>query len=280
MRDKQLPKDKSINRANQISYRDDNVIPDLSVGLEDIDNAIRYYFLNIIKPQVIDENDNIINVPVIYANSEKWKSVRRDGFLRDNRGKLQIPLIAYKRTSISKNTNIPLDKLDANNPRVYKTIHKRWNSRNKYDQFSVLHNQWPSTESYNVVVPDYVNVGYSVIMWTDYIKQMNSLVEALEYSEGSYWGDKEKFKFKCSFSDITDTSDAPSDGDRFSKAEISMTVEGYLIPKTYNKEMSMMDKSKTFGTKKILTLVEVVTSKEMENLTFDEYVKAQINRSK
>ena len=42
----------SRNRGEDISRKNDNV-KDISVGLEDIDNAIQYYFDNVIKPTVI-----------------------------------------------------------------------------------------------------------------------------------------------------------------------------------------------------------------------------------
>jgi len=40
-----------VNRANQTSFKDDTVKP-FSVGLEDLDWAIMYYFQNIIRPTV------------------------------------------------------------------------------------------------------------------------------------------------------------------------------------------------------------------------------------
>ena len=55
----------SENRGTDYSLKGDTV-KDISVGLEDIDNAVLYYFENIIKPTVI-QNGNRIAVPVIYG---------------------------------------------------------------------------------------------------------------------------------------------------------------------------------------------------------------------
>ena len=60
----------SQNRGKDLSFKD-NKIKDISVGLEDIDQAIQYYFDNVIKPNVIQNNTRIA-VPVIFGDAEKW----------------------------------------------------------------------------------------------------------------------------------------------------------------------------------------------------------------
>ena len=94
----------SHNRAEDLSRKNDN-IKDISVGLEDMDNAVQYYFDNVIKPTVIQNNTRIA-VPVIYGDAEKWKSVQNDGFYRDQKGKIMVPLIMYKRTNLEKNRSL------------------------------------------------------------------------------------------------------------------------------------------------------------------------------
>ena len=92
------------NRGNDISMRNDTV-KDISVGLEDMDNAVMYYFNNVIKPTVI-QNEQRIAVPVIYGSPERWKSVQADGFIRDASGRLMVPLIMFKRENIEKNRSL------------------------------------------------------------------------------------------------------------------------------------------------------------------------------
>ena len=71
----------SINKGDHISRKDDT-IQDISIGLQDHDEAIDYYFNNVIKPSVII-NNNRTNVPIIYGSPERWKSVQKDGYYRD-----------------------------------------------------------------------------------------------------------------------------------------------------------------------------------------------------
>ena len=76
----------------------------ISVGLMDIDAAIMYYFNEVIKPTVTDNNE-VVKVPIYYANPERWKIIQKNGFLRDVKGQMITPLIIFKRTSVNKDTN-------------------------------------------------------------------------------------------------------------------------------------------------------------------------------
>ena len=60
----------SRNRGKDLSFKD-NKVKDISVGLEDVDQAIQYYFDNVIRPNVI-QNGSRIAVPVLYGDAEKW----------------------------------------------------------------------------------------------------------------------------------------------------------------------------------------------------------------
>ena len=67
----------NINRGRITSRKDDNV-KDVSIGIQDHDEAIMYYFKEVIKPSVII-NGNRTNVRIIYGATERWKSVQNYG---------------------------------------------------------------------------------------------------------------------------------------------------------------------------------------------------------
>ena len=93
-RNKPIPKQavsKTVNRANQIK-RDDNV-QNFDMGLYQIDETIKYYFDNVIMPQVPDSQGNMVQVPTMYGSPQRWKSAQKSGFMRDKNGRLQIPLV-------------------------------------------------------------------------------------------------------------------------------------------------------------------------------------------
>ena len=132
----------TTNRATKLSFRDDNTKP-FSLGIVDIDESIKYYIENVIKPTVI-QNGERLAIPVIYGNPEKWKAVQADGYYRDKTGKVMCPLIMFKRDSIDKVRSIA-NKLDANQPNLYATSTKKYTSKNAYSNFDLLNNRVPIT---------------------------------------------------------------------------------------------------------------------------------------
>ena len=232
------------NRGTDYSSKGDTV-KNIAVGLEDIDNAIMYYFNNIIKPSVVQNNQQI-SVPVIYGSPERWKSVQADGFIRDNSGRLMVPLIMFKRETVEKNRSLG-NKLDGNTIHLYQTIKSRYNSRNAYDLFDVLNNRIPSEKYYLTAVPDYLTLTYNCIVFTDFIEQNNKLVEAIEFTSDAYWGDPNRWKFKTSIDSFTTTTLLNEGEDRAAKTSFNIKVNGYIIPNTVNADVAAI--SNKFYTK-------------------------------
>lgn len=226
----------SENRGTDYSFKNDTT-KDISIGLEDIDNAILYYFNNVIKPTVI-QNGNRIAVPVIYGSPERWKSVQNDGFYRDKDGKLMVPIIMFKRESFEKNRSLG-NKIDGNKSQLYQVVGTKFNQRNIYDRFDILNNRIPSQQYYISVVPDYINVNYSCIVFTDFIEQNNKLIEAIEFASDSYWGDPSRFKFRANIDTFTTTTQLEQGTDRAAKTSFNIKLFGYIIPDTINKDMAV-----------------------------------------
>lgn len=231
-------------RTNEIRH-DDFSDKEVKIGLYDIDFAIKYYFENIIRP-TITEFGNEVPVPVMYGSPEKWKNVRQDGFMRDKQGKILCPVIAYRRTGIEKNRQLG-SKVDANNPVGYYPTYMTYTRENRYDQFSILNNIKPQPTTYNVIVPEYINLTYDVLVWTDFVENMNGLLESILYSEGSFWGEKERFKFRTKVDNITTTTDLQSDNDRIVRSTFTMNVFGYIVPDSLVKKLSNHLPNKNIG---------------------------------
>ena len=225
----------NINRGNITSRKDDNV-RDISIGLQDHDEAIMYYFNNVIKPSVLI-NGNRTNVPIIYGAPERWKSVQKDGYFRDKEGKIQVPLIMFKRDSVEKRRDLG-NKLDGNNPQLYYTFQEKYTKRNQYDNFSVLQNRRPQKEFHAVVVPDFIKLNYTCTIWCDYVAQMNKLIEMINYTSDSYWGDKERFKFNDKIDTFSNTTELTQGDNRIVKTDFGLMLQGYLVPNSINKELN------------------------------------------
>ena len=126
-----------------------------SIGLDDLTEAVQYYFDKVLKLSVI-QNNTKINVPVIYGTPENWKSVQEDGYYRDQTGKLFAPLIMYKRTSTTPNRGLG-NKLDGNKVHNVQIFEKRYNKRNNYGNFTVLAERTPEKE-YVVATVSYTHL--------------------------------------------------------------------------------------------------------------------------
>ena len=227
------------NRALQTSWKGDDVKP-FTVGIQDIDESVFYYFENVIKPFVI-QNGEKISVPVIYGSPEKWKSFQKDGYYRDVKGTIMAPLIMFKRDNIEKNRTIA-NKMDANNPYNYGVMQKGYAPRNAYSNFDLLNNRTPEKQFYAVVVPDYVTVTYSFVVFTYYVEQLNKIVEAIQYASDSYWGNPERFKFKAMIDSFGFQTELSDNSERVVRSTFSVKMNGYIIPNTIQKNNTAINK--------------------------------------
>ena len=228
-----------FNRSEQMSFKNDTTKP-FTVGLQDIDESIMYYFQNVIRPTVY-QNGNRLAVPVIYGSPEKWKSVQKDGYYKDKNGAIMAPLIMFKRDTIDKNRSLT-NKLDANTPHLYTSWIKPYNAKNAYSNFSVLTNRIPVQQYVVNVVPDYVTLTYSCAIQTYYVEQMNKIIEAINYASDSYWGDPERFKFKASIDSYSTAIEISDSTNRIIKGTFSIKLFGYIVPDTIQKEITAIKK--------------------------------------
>ena len=249
------------NRGTDYSMKDDTV-KDISIGLEDIDNAIMFYFNNVIKPNVIN-NGNQLAVPVIYGSPERWKSVQADGFYRDNSGRLMVPLIMFKRETVEKDRTKG-NKLDGNTAHLYQVVGTKYNSRNAYDLFDVINNRIPSEQYYVTATPDYITLTYNCVIFTDFVEQNNKLVEAIEFASDSYWGDPARYKFRAAIDSFATTTLLEEGTDRAAKSSFTIKVNGYIIPNTVNKDMATA-RSKFYTKSQVIFTMETTSDVETLN---------------
>ena len=248
------------NRANQLSFKGDDTKP-FSIGIKDLDEAIMYYFNNVIKPHVI-QNGRRIDVPIIYGNSERWNQIQKDGYYRDKKNKIMMPLIVFKRSNLEKDRSLT-NKLDANNPNFNVSIaQKPYSKKNAYDKFNVLNNRQPTKSIYAVVVPDYVTLTYECIVSTYYVEQMNGIIEAINYASDSYWGNPERFKFKARIDSYSTNVELPAGSERVVKSTFQIRMRGYIVPEVYQNEISAIKKLQTTSKVKFVggTVTDITNS--------------------
>lgn len=247
-------KDKQRARENQISRRDDTA-QSLKVGIGDMDEAIMYYFKEVILPRV-DVGEANFQVPIEYASPEKWKAVQKQGYLRDKNGKRQLPVILFKRDSLTKDRNVT-SKVDANYPHNFyiQSIVKP-NSRNYMDRFGI-DTKRASERAYIIsVVPDYVKLEYSCVILTDLITQMNPIIEAINFASDSYWGPEDRFKFQSFVDSFRTEIVGDQNEDRTVRTTFTIRLNGYILPQTVNADPYL--NLKRTGITKVVTTVQEI----------------------
>ena len=236
----------NVNRESQTSIRSEKGNPKVvikkpggqnagkgfSIGLKEIDTAVIKHIRNIMKPKVKEQNE-IISVPVLYGNEERWKSIKTRGVLRDKNGALLLPIIVIKRTSVGFDDAMPMsfdNDVQGKHISVVRSS-SGWSKNNRYDRFSVLTGQKPVQEFVKTGMPDFVTCNYSIVMMTSFIEQMNDLNSLwMEHLE-TYFGDQTSYRFLSALDgDITNEIEMESQGERMIKNDFSMSIKGYMIP--------------------------------------------------
>ena len=254
-----LGADQILNRAEQ-TRRDDDVIRSAQRTIYDIDYAIKWYVENEIEPQ-LTANENLIKVPVIFANGEKWDNVRRLGYIRDEKGMLQSPLIMLKRNSMQERDNrkgLDVNRQLADNRLIYRS---KYNSRNRYEDelFPIPTNiKQNSQKVYVVDIPKYVTIEYDMMLWCDFTTQMNELVDQILPYGRFAWGNEQN-RYETSIGNFSFETVNTVGEDRLVRATIPLTVQGTLLSEHQTKISTL---KKMYSVKKLVfqTVVDVDSS--------------------
>ena len=245
---KQVVNKELVNRANEVSTKGttirgnrettitpgSNLSDNYAITLKDVDTSVLNHVKNVMKPLVKEANETL-KIPVYYGNEERWKSARKRGVLRDKNNALILPLIMLRRTEVSRNDlsgqGFPHD---IRGQHVDVVRSSRWSKDNQYDRFSVQQGVQPVYENIVTGMPNYSDVNYEFVLWTNFIEQMNPLIESFVDQSHTYWGDGTNIKFLCTLDSISDASEMNQDGERFIKSTFSVTSKAYLLPEYLN----------------------------------------------
>ena len=254
------------NTTNRSGNSRKSIVPGLditkgySVTLKDVDTAILSHVKKVMKPKIREANETI-DVNVMYGNEERWKAVRKNNVLRDKQGTLILPLIMLKRTDIARNELAgQAFKHDVKREHVEVIRNSQWSKKNRYDRFSVLTGQKPQYENLVTGMPDFADITYEFVLWTNFIEQMNPLIEMFMEQSNQYWGNSEQYKFLSSIESITDASEMNQNGERFIKSTFSLNVGCYLLPEEINSVVT----GKISNLQKKLTPSRVVFGTEID----------------
>lgn len=261
------PLKKPINRAQQLKTEPQN---HKGVKLYDVDLAIAEHMMDVVVPtvEVLGEK---VKVPVLYGNPERWKNIKKDGFLRDKNGQIQLPMIVFKRNSIARNDAMASAM---NRHVIYPTVTK-YSKKHKYDLFSQMTGARRPIEQYNITMPDYVTITYEVNVWTDFTEHMNKILEAFQYATDEYWGDKNGFKFAVKIDSFDNQQEVGDNSQRVVRSTFSMTVNAYLLPEKFDNQSTtqknLTPKKVVWGLETDLTGNTHVNYSAKNEVVYNEY---------
>jgi hypothetical protein len=250
---------KLYNRANA-TRRDTDKQKNFTVTLLDIDTAIINTLNDTLRLQVND-NGEVVKVPVIYGNPERWFAMKKFGHIRDNQGKILLPAIMFRRKSVENNKELATFNRYLN----YETI-MNYSEKNKYDRFDLMNKgvftSKPTKQIYSVSLPVHVNITYECIIWTDYVDQNNKLLEQINYAAKDYWGDAERFKFRARIDSYSIEQEVNDGEDRNIKTTFDINVNAYLLNENYITNLNGVKNTtqKLFTVRKIMLQENAVAS--------------------
>lgn len=243
------------NRSKDVSTKGDRT-KDVSISIMDIDTAIIKYIEEKIQPSIIQDG-NRIQVPVMYGFPERWQTIQEKGYLREYSGRFMAPVVVIKRDTMEANRSLGT-KIDANKPRNLYSFEQAYTKKNQYDSFSALTNRIPVKEFRLVVMPEYVTMVYSAVIFTNHLEQNNRIIEALKYAENTYWGEEGRFLFRSRIDTFTTSTEYSLGDDRTTRTNFTITLNGYIIPDTVNRDISYP--------KKFVSKSQVIFNLETDNV--------------
>jgi hypothetical protein len=129
----------------------------------------------------------------------------------------------------------------------------KYSKDNRYDRFNLLvKSVTPKYEIYKIQMPEYVEVNYECMGWTSYTEQLNMVVESLNYAS-TYWGDKDRFKFRTEVSDYNIVNEVGEGTERINRVEFNLIVKAYLLPEKFDGETPI---KKYMSTKRVVVATE------------------------
>ena len=257
------PSLEQVDRSQQLSDKNNNVrgtgnseqtvIPgnnyseNYQVVLKDVDTAVMSHLKSVLRMKV-RENGEMVDVPVLYANQERWVNIKQNGVMRDSNGSVILPVITLKRNSLSFDERFPDWKHDVQGDKIQIVRGQMWSADNHYSNFTVQEGVKPVVENIMTTVPQYILANYSFVVFTTYMEQMNSILETFVQQSNTYWGDNTSYRFLCKIEGgISDATTMDVGSERLIRSEFAVNLNGYLLPETLT---NIID-NKKFNVKKV-----------------------------
>ena len=245
-----MPHDGSINEEEKT--RD---VPRFKSTLEDVDFAV-YNFVNDVMDINVKTNKGFRKVPIIWSGSERAFNIKDDDILRDKNGMIILPVVSIERTSVKKNEKsrvIPFSMVDpvGDLKGGYLTINKviqqdktrnfanadayRRRGQENFPLYKNGKNSKVVYETLTIPIPIYVDVGYKIVLRTEYQEQMNDMLVPLIRISNAHkriMVEHQSNMYEAFFGEdytISNNISGYENNERKYETSIDLNVFGYLI---------------------------------------------------
>jgi hypothetical protein len=110
-------------------------------------------------------------------------------------------------------------------------------------------------------MPDHIKAEYEFIVWTEYVEQNNAILEKINFAEGDYWGDKQRFNFRVKIDNYTNTIESSGEKDRMVRSTFTLSTNAYLLPESFEDRKQTVQRLLT--PKQVKLTAEIVSGTQM-----------------
>ena len=156
------------------------------IRLEDVDAGVKSWFEKYVGSDVELSSGERRQVAVVFGAGERWVAASDKGGIRDRDGRIILPVIAVRRTGIDPVNN--MSALGANVPKMVvarKVADKTAQLANNDLSRPISQRRLRGRAVYDIITIPFPFVGtltYEVVIHTQYIAHMNSIVEKIASS--------------------------------------------------------------------------------------------------
>jgi hypothetical protein len=203
--------------------------------IEDIDKA-SFKWLNDLELKVIKDDGKQLDVNATFSSEERWKKAELEKGLLDYKKQLIFPFVTIYRTKIAPNLNRRKPKNDATDHIVIKQPIKVMSNDFRRAYNNPITQPNINKEVYQIIsipYPSFFDFQYIIKIQTEFITHHNQILEALYRNDVYVWVVSEKgYGFHAVLGEpSTEEMNDLSNKERLISSEITLDLQGYVIPK-------------------------------------------------
>lgn len=153
-----------------------------TVRIETIDQAINDWFDRTVDAHVETTGKDLKKVPVLFASGERAVTSRQKKGMRDNNGVLILPIISLRRTGINPDQSMGMFGTETPSLQTSRAISPKTSTIQDANNRRQIPQQVQKPVVYEVTsipFPDRSIIPYELKVQTQYISQMNSVLEKI-----------------------------------------------------------------------------------------------------